>query len=303
VFLILVKTIYSPPSSRCPRSYTNTSSTGLTAGDGSAVVSGCCCCALVVWPLALAEAPALPLPPDDAHAIGSSLPFLLRDLLLALNVLDTLCINCLGDTAPHRDAEAGAGAFALARRGTPTGYVGALSLGVIGRGTPTGYAEALSLGVIDLGAPTGCAEVPSLGVIGRGAPTGRAGALSVDRLVVAAAAPLEPTADEEEAECNAREEDDEGLCIDELTVGRRKDDTGLSDAAAEGGRDESGLRELHIVISLFILLSLAIVFVLFHVPIKSKRCLDCFRLDGSCGSQSCTSRKIICLFLSCSAFA
>lgn len=162
------------------------------------------------------------MPPDDADAAAaSSLPFLLRDLLLALNALDALCINCLGDTAPHSDAEAGTGAFALAGRGTPTGCAGALSLGVIGRGAPTGLAEGLSLGVI-----------------------GRAGALSADRLTVAAAAPpLEPAADEEEAQGNARE-DDEELCIDELTVGRRKDGTGLSDAAAEDGRDGPGLREL-----------------------------------------------------------
>lgn len=182
------------------------------------------------------------MPPDDADAAASSLPFLLRDLLLALNALDALCINCLGDTAPHSDAEAGA--LALAGRGTPTGCAGALSLSVIGRGAPTGCAEALSLGVIGRGAPTGCAEALSLGVIGRGAPTGRAGALSADRLAVAAAAPLEPAADEEEAQGNGREEDDEELCMDELTVGRRKDGTGLSAAAAEDGRDGPGLREL-----------------------------------------------------------
>ena len=45
---------------------------------------------------------------------------------------------------------------------------------------------------------------------------------------------------------DASEEDDEELCIDELTVGRRKDGTGLSDAtaAAEDGRDGSELRGL-----------------------------------------------------------
>jgi len=128
---------------------------------------------------------------------------------------------------------------------------------VIGRGALTGCTGALSfLGVIGRGPPTGCAGALSLGVIGRDAPTGCAGALSADRFAVAAV-PLEPPApaavaeDDEEGEGDASEEDDEELCIDELTVGRRKDGIGLSDAAAAAavaaaadGRDGSELRGL-----------------------------------------------------------
>lgn len=83
----------------------------------------------------------------------------------------------------------------------------------------------------------------SLGVIGRSAPSGCAGALSADRLAVAAA-PLEL---EEEEEGDTKEEEDEELCSDELTVGRRNDGNGLSEAAAErpvDGRDGSELRGL-----------------------------------------------------------
>jgi hypothetical protein len=171
-----------------------------------------------------AEAPE-PLLLPDAEAAAASLLFLLRDLLLALNALDALCISCLGDTAAHRDVEVDAGAGALAL---------ALSLGVIGRVAPTGCAGALSfLGVIGRGAPTGCTRALSLGVIGR---------------LAVAAVPLEPppAAEVEEGEGDASEEDDKELCIDELTVGRRKDGIGLSDAAAaaEDGRDGSELRGL-----------------------------------------------------------
>jgi hypothetical protein len=81
----------------------------------------------------------------------------------------------------------------------------------------------------------------SLGVIGRRAPSGSVGALSADRLAV----PLEL---EGEEEGDTKEEDDEELCSDELIVGRRNDDNGLSDAGADerpvDGRDGSMLRGL-----------------------------------------------------------
>jgi hypothetical protein len=65
--------------------------------------------------------------------------------------------------------------------------------------------------------------------------------LSADRLAV----PLEL---EGEEEGDTKEEDDEELCSDELTVGRRNDGNGLSDAGADerpvDGRDGSELRGL-----------------------------------------------------------
>jgi len=75
----------------------------------------------------------------------------------------------------------------------------------------------------------------SLGVMGRSPPSAcAAGALSADRLA-AAAVPL-VLLEEEEGEGDANE--DEELCSDELTVGRRNDGTGLSDAGAAAAADE-----------------------------------------------------------------
>jgi hypothetical protein len=146
--------------------------------------------------------------PDDAEAeeLAASLPFLPRDLLVALRALDAFCISCLGDTADHRVVEDAAAAGALA-----------LSLGVMGRSPPSACA---------------------------------AGALSADCLAVAAV-PLVLLEEEEEGEGDANEDEDEELCSDELTVGRRNDGTGLSDAAAAAAderpvdaRDGSELRGL-----------------------------------------------------------
>ena len=175
----------------------SSASTGVTAGDGSAGVSGCWVWDLAVSPLALAaEAPAAPLPDDaEAEELAASLPFLPRDLLVALRALDAFCISCLGDTADHRVVEdadaAAAGALAL-------------SLGVMGRSPPSACA---------------------------------AGALSADRLAVAAV-PLVLLEEEDEGEGDANEEEEEELCSDELTVGRRNDGTGLSDAGAAAASDE-----------------------------------------------------------------
>jgi len=90
----------------------------------------------------------------------------------------------------------------------------------------------------------------SLGVIGRSPPSACAGALSADRLAVAAV-PLVLLEEEDEGEGDANEEEEEELCSDELTVGRRNDGTGLSDAAAAAAderpvdaRDGSELRGL-----------------------------------------------------------
>jgi hypothetical protein len=83
----------------------------------------------------------------------------------------------------------------------------------------------------------------SLGVIGRSPLSACAGALSADRLAVAAVALV---LEEQEGEGDANEDEEEELCSDELTVGRRNDGTGLSDggAAAADARDGSEPRGL-----------------------------------------------------------
>jgi hypothetical protein len=146
---------------------------------------------------------------EVAAGVAASLSFLAaRDLLLLplVKALDAFCISCLGDTADHRDVDAAA---ALA-----------LSLGVIGRDVAT--AGALSLGVI-----------------GRDEAADADGALSADLLGVVPV-PLEEGDDDNNDDDDGDDEDE--LCRDELTVGRRKDGTGLSD-------DEAAVKEERRVVS------------------------------------------------------
>jgi hypothetical protein len=123
--------------------------------------------------------------------------------LLVFNALDAFCISSLGDATDHRDVDADL-ALALSMetaRGTLTGCTGD-RFGVTGRGELAGCCAGVLFGVIERVARPAAGDCGGIGD------------------------PLE--------EDGLEMGDGEVLRRDELTVGRRKDGTGLSDDAGNG---------------------------------------------------------------------